>query len=186
MATKLRLQRHGKKGSPFYFIVAADERAKRDGKFIEKVGTYNPTTNPASIDLNFERALYWVQVGAQPTDTMKNILSKEGVLMKDHLLRGAKKGAFSAEEAEKRFTVWLDNKQKGADKEVATIAKAKANAAKAQLDIETAANKAKADAIALKNTPEVEEVAEEAAPEAEAVTEEAPAAETEGEAKADA
>ena len=94
MATKIRLARHGRKGSPFYHVVVADSRAPRDGKYIERIGSYNPMTNPATIDLNFERALYWLQVGAQPTDTAKRILSYEGVLMKKHLLEGVKKGAF--------------------------------------------------------------------------------------------
>ena len=95
MATKIRLQRHGRKDYPFYQIVIADSRAPRDGKFIERVGSYNPNTNPATINLDFERALYWLQTGAQPTDTVRNILSAQGVLLKKHLLGGVKKGAFS-------------------------------------------------------------------------------------------
>ena len=99
MATKIRLQRRGRKGYPFYHIVIADSRAPRDGKFIEKVGSYNPNTNPATITINFDRALYWLQVGAQPTDTTRNILSEEGVLLKKHLLGGVAKGAFTEENA---------------------------------------------------------------------------------------
>ena len=115
MATKIRLQRHGHKDYAFYQIVVADSRAPRDGKFIERVGSYNPNTNPATINLNFDRALYWLQIGAQPTDTTRNILSAQGVLMKKHLLGGVAKGAFTAEEAEKRFEAWVANKQKGVE-----------------------------------------------------------------------
>ena len=111
MATKIRLQRFGHKDYAFYQIVIADSRAPRDGKFIERIGSYNPNTNPATINLDFERALYWLQTGAQPTDTVRNILSAQGVLLKKHLLGGVKKGAFSLEEAEKRFQAWLTNKQ---------------------------------------------------------------------------
>ena len=109
MATKIRLQRRGRKSYAFYAIVIADSKAPRDGRFIEKIGTYNPNTNPATVDLNFERALHWVMTGAQPTDTTRNILSHEGVLLKKHLLEGVKKGAFDAAEAEKRL-VAMDKK----------------------------------------------------------------------------
>ena len=111
MATKIRLQRHGRKGYAFYQIVIADSRAPRDGRFIERIGSYNPNTNPATVDLNFERALYWLQVGAQPTDTTRNILSREGVCLKMHLLEGVKKGAFDEATAETKFQAWLKNKQ---------------------------------------------------------------------------
>ena len=111
MATKIRLQRHGRKSYAFYQIVVADSRAPRDGKFIERIGSYNPNTNPATVDLNFERALYWLQVGAQPTDTTRNILSREGVCLKKHLLEGVKKGAFDEATAENKFQAWLKNKQ---------------------------------------------------------------------------
>ena len=107
MATKIRLQRHGRKSYAFYQIVVADSRAPRDGKFIERIGSYNPNTNPATVDLNFERALYWLQVGAQPTDTTRNILSREGVCLKKHLLEGVKKGAFDEAAAEEKFQAWL-------------------------------------------------------------------------------
>ena len=113
MATKIRLQRRGRKGYPFYHIVIADSRAPRDGKFIEKVGSYNPNTNPATITINFDRALYWLQVGAQPTDTTRNILSEEGVLLKKHLLGGVAKGAFTEADAEKKFEAWKAEKEKG-------------------------------------------------------------------------
>ena len=98
MATKIRLQRHGKKGKPFFHLVAADSRAKRDGKFIEKLGTYNPTANPAIIDIDFENTLKWVQTGAEMTNTARAILSYKGVLYKNHLLNGVKKGALTAEQ----------------------------------------------------------------------------------------
>ena len=113
MATKIRLQRNGRKSYAFYSIVIADVRAPRDGKFTEKIGTYNPNTNPATVDLNFERALHWVMCGAQPTDTVRNILSKEGVYMKKHLLGGVAKGAFTEAEAEAKFEAWKNNKQSG-------------------------------------------------------------------------
>ena len=116
MATKIRLQRHGRKGYAFYQIVIADSRAPRDGRFIERIGSYNPNTNPATVDLNFERALYWLQVGAQPTDTTRNILSREGVCLKKHLLEGVKKGAFDEAAAEEKFQAWLKNKQASVQK----------------------------------------------------------------------
>lgn len=111
MAVKIRLARHGKKASPFYHIVVADSRSPRDGKFIEKIGTYKPTDNPASVSLNFERALHWLQVGAQPTDTTRTLLQQEGVLYKKHLLGGIAKGAFDAATGEQRFQAWLEQKR---------------------------------------------------------------------------
>ena len=113
MATKIRLQRHGRKGYAFYSIVIADVRAPRDGKFTEKIGTYNPNTNPATVDLKFDRALYWVEVGAEPTDTVRNILSREGVYMMKHLRGGVKKGAFDEAAAEAKFAAWKADRQKG-------------------------------------------------------------------------
>lgn len=110
MPTKIRLQRHGKKGRPFYHIVIADGRAPRDGRFIEKIGTYNPMTNPAEINLDIEGALTWLQNGAQPTDTVRAILSYKGVLYKSHLMKGVAKGALSVEEAEAKFQTWLSEK----------------------------------------------------------------------------
>ena len=110
MATKIRLQRHGKKGKPFYHIVIADSRAKRDGRFIEKLGTYNPNVRPAEINLDFDNALIWLQKGAIPTDTVRAILSYKGVLLKKHLLDGVKKGAFNEEAAESKFKQWLEEK----------------------------------------------------------------------------
>ena len=111
MATRLRLQRHGKKGQAFYHIVAADARAKRDGRFIEKVGTYNPNTNPATIDVVHDRALYWLQVGAEMSDTARAILKYKGVVYHSHLLNGVKKGAMTEEQAQKKFEEWLRDKE---------------------------------------------------------------------------
>ncbi|HMM01990.1 MULTISPECIES: 30S ribosomal protein S16 [unclassified Dysgonomonas] len=187
MATKIRLQRRGRKGYPFYHIVIADSRAPRDGKFIEKVGSYNPNTNPATITINFDRALYWLQVGAQPTDTTRNILSEEGVLLKKHLLGGVAKGAFTEADAEKKFETWKAEKEKGTQAVInKNETKAKADA-KARLDAEKAANKAKAEAVAQKKAEENAAQAQaeaEAAPaeevaETEAPVAEAPATETE-------
>jgi small subunit ribosomal protein S16 len=116
MPTKIRLQRKGKKGRPFFHLVVADGRAPRDGKFIEKLGTYNPMTHPATIEIDFNRSLYWLQVGAQPTDTARSILSNKGVLLKDHLLRGVKKGALTEQQAEEKFQEWLSNKEQSFEK----------------------------------------------------------------------
>ena len=113
MATKIRLQRGGRKGYAFYRIVIADARAPRDGRFTEKIGTYNPNTDPATVDLNFDRALYWVETGAQPTDTVRSILRKEGVYMMKHLRVGVKKGAFDEATAQSKFDAWKDQKVKG-------------------------------------------------------------------------
>jgi len=173
MATKIRLQRHGRKGYAFYHIVIADSRAPRDGKFIERIGSYNPNTNPATIDLDFERALYWLQVGAQPTDTTRNILSAEGVLLKNHLLGGVKKGAFNEAEADKKFQAWLNSKQTALQAVKTKDSEAARAAAKAKFEAEKAANKAKAAVIAKKKA-----VANAAAAEAAAEpVAEAPAAE---------
>ena len=150
MATKIRLQRHGRKGYAFYPIVIANSRAPRDGRFIERIGSYNPNTNPATITLNFDRALYWVGVGAQPTDTVRSILSKEGVLLMHHLLGGVKKGAFTEDEAKRRFDAWKAEKVR---KEEAAKAKIKTDAennAKARIAAEIDKNKKKAEAIAKK------------------------------------
>ena len=150
MATKIRLQRHGRKNYAFYPIVIADSRAPRDGRFIERIGSYNPNTNPATITLNFERALYWVNVGAQPTDTVRRILSQEGVMLMKHLQGGVKKGSFDEAEAQKRFDAWKASKQASIEAKKSSLAdKAKADA-KQRLDDEVAKNKAKAEAIAQK------------------------------------
>src|SRR5574344_1655289 len=111
MPAKIRLQRHGKKGQPFYHIVIADGRSPRDGRFIEKIGTYDPLQQPAKIVLNFDKALYWYSVGAVPTDTVRSLLSKKGVMLKYHLLCGVKKGAMTEEQAEIKFQTWLKDKE---------------------------------------------------------------------------
>jgi small subunit ribosomal protein S16 len=189
MATKIRLQRGGRKSYAFYSIVIADVRAPRDGKFTEKIGTYNPNTNPATVDLNFERALYWVENGAQPTDTVRNILSNEGVMLMKHLKGGVKKGAFDEAAAQAKFDAWKQAKAQGFEAIKSKDADAKKAAKKAALDAEKKANEAKAKAIADKKAAAeaaaapAEETAEEAA--AEEATE-APAAEAQTEAPAEA
>ena len=150
MATKIRLQRRGHKDYAFYPIVIADSRAPRDGKFIERIGSYNPNTNPATVSLNFERALYWLNVGAIPTDTVRTILSQEGVLLMKHLQGGVKKGAFDEAEAQRRFEAWKQNKQKAVDADKTAMANKQAEADKARFAAEQAANKAKAEAVAQK------------------------------------
>ena len=175
MATKIRLQRQGRKNYAFYPIVIADSRAPRDGKFIERIGSYNPNTNPATITLNFERALYWVNVGAQPTDTVRTILSNEGVLLMKHLQGGVKKGAFDEAEAQRRFEAWKNNKQAAVDAVKSSLSDKKAQDAKARLADEQAKNKAKAEVVAKKKAELAAAKAEaEAAANAEA---EAPATE---------
>ena len=176
MPAKIRLQRHGKKGQPFYHIVVADSRAPRDGKFIEKLGTYNPLTNPAQINIKFDRALYWYSVGAQPTDTARSLLSKTGVMMKYHLMRGVQKGAMTEEQAEVKFQNWMKEKEA----KVANAAKANEEKTrgekKARLDAEKQVNEARAAELAKKRLAEIEaKKAEEAAAQAEeAPAEEAP------------
>ena len=185
MSVKIRLQRHGKKGKPFYWIVAADARSKRDGKFLEKLGTYNPNTNPATIDLDVDGSVQWLQNGAQPTDTARALLSYKGVLLKHHLAGGVRKGAFSQEEAETKFQAWLDDKAGLVGAKVDGLAKvdadAKAKALQAEKDVNEARKsavleaeaelKAEADAAEAAKAAEVaaaavEEVAEESTEEA--------------------
>ena len=180
MATKIRLQRRGRKSYAFYAIVIADSKAPRDGRFIEKIGTYNPNTNPATVDLNFERALHWVMTGAQPTDTTRNILSREGVYMKKHLMGGIAKGAFGEAEAEAKFEAWKKDKQNGLAALKAKEDEAKKAEAKARLEAEKKINENKAKALAEKKAAEeaAKAAAEAPAEEAtEAPAEEAPAAE---------
>ena len=171
MPVKLRLQRHGKKGKPFYWLVAADARAKRDGKFLEKVGIYNPNTNPATIELDVDSAVKWLENGAQPTDTARNILSTKGVMLKKHLLGGVKKGALTAEQAEEKFQAWVQEKEAAILAEKEGISKeAAAEKAKA-LAAEKAVNeKRAADAAAALAEAQAEEAAANA--EAEASSEE--------------
>ncbi|MGB0183389.1 MAG: 30S ribosomal protein S16 [Schleiferiaceae bacterium] len=183
MATKIRLQRGGRKSRPIYSIVVADARAKRDGRFIEKLGTYNPNTNPATIDLNFDSALSWVMKGAQPTDTARAILSYRGVMMKKHLLEGVRKGALTEEQAEAKYEAWLSDKESKIGANAKAIAEKKAADKTARLAAESEVNKARAAAIAAALAPAEEAPAEEA--ETEAAAEEAPAAEAETEAAAE-
>ena len=198
MPAKIRLQRHGKKGQPFYHIVVADSRSPRDGRFIEKLGTYNPLTNPAQINIKFDRALYWYSVGAQPTDTARSLLSKTGVMMKYHLMRGVQKGAMTVEQAEIKFQNWMKEKEaKAANLVKANEEKARGEK-KTRLEAEKQVNEARAAELAKKRLAEMEakkaaeaeaaaEEAAEAATEevvAEAPVEEAPAAEAEAPAEA--
>lgn len=180
MPVKIRLQRHGKKGKPFYWIVAADSRAKRDGRFLEKLGIYNPNTNPATIDINLDSSVEWLQKGAQPTDTARAILSYKGVLLKKHLLDGVRKGALTEEQAEEKLNAWLAEKGKAIDSKKSTLAQAEAKAKEAALAAEKAINEARI-AAAQPVQEVVEEVAEAAADVAEEVAE--AAEEVAGEAK---
>jgi small subunit ribosomal protein S16 len=165
MATKIRLQRHGRKSYAFYSIVIADVRAPRDGKFIEKIGTYNPNTNPATVDLKFDRALDWVLKGAQPTDTVRNILSREGVYMKKHLMGGVAKGAFDEAAAETKYQAWKNNKQTGLANLKAKEEEAKKAEAKARLEAEKKVNEEKAKVVAAKKAAAIEAAAPAAAEE---------------------
>ena len=174
MATKIRLQRGGRKGYAVYRIVVADSRAPRDGKFIEKIGTYNPNTNPATVDLNFERALYWVGVGAQPTDTARNILGHEGVYLMKHLLGGVKKGAFDEATAQAKFDAWKAERVKTAD----AIRQGDAKASKAAHDAQVEAEKKVDEAIAKKVAEKKAAAAEAEAAAARAAAEEAVTAQT--------
>ncbi|MFY7757864.1 MAG: 30S ribosomal protein S16 [Flavobacterium stagni] len=204
MSVKIRLQRHGKKGKPFYWIVAADARSKRDGKFLEKVGTYNPNTNPATIELNLDKAVQWLHNGAQPTDTARAILSYKGALLKHHLDGGVRKGALTQEQADAKLAAWLEEKASKVDAKKDGLAKAKDDAKAKALKAEKEVNekRAKAAEEALKaaeaeaateevaaeeaveeTVAEVAEVAEEA-PAVEETTEEAPAAEENNETEA--
>ncbi len=200
MATRIRLQRFGKKGKAFFHVVVADSRAKRDGKFIEKLGTYNPNTNPATIDINFDSTLKWVQTGAEMTDTARAILSYKGVLFKNHLINGIAKGALTAEQVESKFAAWESEKMNKVQGKIDGLSKNAAADKVARMKAEADANDAKAKAIEAKNTPveeapaveetvETEVEAATEAPVAEETTEEAtpeaeaPAAE-EGEAEA--
>jgi small subunit ribosomal protein S16 len=197
MSVKIRLQRHGKKQKPFYWVVAADARSKRDGKYLEKIGTYNPNTNPATIELNLDSAVKWLHNGAQPTDTAKAILSYKGALLKHHLDGGIRKGALTQEQADAKLAAWLEAKAGKVDAKKDGLSKAqadaKAKALKAEKEVNAkrlaAAAQAEADAIAAA-TPAVEEevvaeeeVAVEAA--AEEVVEETPAEEVVVEAAAE-
>jgi small subunit ribosomal protein S16 len=180
MSVKIRLQRHGKKGKPFYWVVAADARSKRDGKFLEKIGTYNPNTNPATIDLNIEKAAEWLHNGAQPTDTARAILSYTGALLKHHLDGGVRKGALTQEQADAKLAAWLEEKAGKVDAKKSGLSKAEADAKAKAFKAEQEANAKRIAAQA--EAAKVEEVAEEAPAEVteevvEAAAEETPAVE---------
>ena len=185
MATRLRLQRRGRKNFPFYQIIVADSRAPRDGKYIERIGSYNPNTNPATITLDFERALHWLQTGASPSDTVRNILSREGVLMKKHLLGGVAKGAFTEEEADRRYEEWIANKHKDIESVKSAEEEKERAEQKALLDAEKKANQARIDELAKRKADEIaaleaekaEKEAAKKAAKAEKEAEEAPAEE---------
>jgi len=201
MSVKIRLQRHGKKQKPFYWIVAADARSKRDGRYLEKLGTYNPNTNPATIELNLDQAVQWLHNGAQPTDTAKAILSYKGALLKHHLDGGIRKGALTQEQADAKLASWLDEKAGKVDNKKEGLSKAQEAAKVKALKAEKVANEKRAAAaveatkveevteeVAVEDTsaseladqtetPEVAEVAVEEIPATEVVAEEAPAAE---------
>ena len=181
MAVKIRLSRHGRKASPFYHIVAANSRRSRDGRFIEKIGTYNPTKNPISVELNFERALYWLEAGAETTDTARSIMKNEGVLYMKHLKGGVKKGAFDEAALKDKFQKFLDEKQKKAEALSSNLKTSAADFASKKLNEEIEINKqreakiaekqaavAAAEAAAVTEAAEVAEVATEEAPATEA------------------
>jgi small subunit ribosomal protein S16 len=194
MSVKIRLQRHGKKGKPFYWVVAADARAKRDGKYLEKIGTYNPNTNPATIDLNLDSAVKWLHNGAQPTDTAKAILSYKGALLKHHLDGGVRKGALTPEQAEAKLAKWLEEKTSKVTAKKESLTKAKADAKSKNLKAEKAVSEKRANAaveaakVAENEASEevAEEVAEVASEAVEAPVEEAPAEEAAPEASEEA
>ncbi|MGC8864326.1 MAG: 30S ribosomal protein S16 [Bacteroidales bacterium] len=150
MAVRMRLQRFGKKGQPFYHIVVADGRAPRDGRFIEKLGYYNPRPNPADIEINMDRAIYWLNVGAQPTDTVKSLLSYKGVLLKRHLLKGVEKGAITLEQAEEKFNAWLQEKEARISAKLSDAERARRDAMKARQEQERKIAEARAAEIAKK------------------------------------
>ena len=174
MPAKIRLTRHGRKKSPYYHIVISDSRAPRDGRYIERIGMYNPGTNPATIKLDFDRALEWLQKGAQPTDTCRAILSYKGVLIKNHLLNGVKKGAFSEEEAEVRFNTWLKEKENEIQTKKSKIVKSLEDEEKKHFEAEKKIKEARSVEIAEKNAELAEE---EKAEVAEETPEEVPAEE---------
>jgi small subunit ribosomal protein S16 len=170
MPVKIRLQRHGKKGNPFYWIVAADSRSKRDGKYLEKLGTYNPNVNPAEINLDVDGAVQWLDNGAQPTDTARAILSYKGVMLKKHLAGGVRKGAFTEEQAEEKFNAWLEGKNKEVEAK-----RSKLNDAEAKVKAEALAAEKAVNEQRIADAAPVEEVEEEvpATDQAEETTDEA-------------
>lgn len=184
MSVKIRLQRHGKKQKPFYWIVAADARAKRDGRFLEKIGTYNPNTNPATIELNLDQAVQWLHNGAQPTDTARAILSYKGALLKHHLDGGVRKGALTQEQADAKLAAWIEEKANKVDAKKDGLSKKQAEAKAKALKAEKEANEKRVNAAAeAAKALEAEAAAEEAVEEtteevvAEVAAEETPAVE---------
>lgn len=193
MPVKIRLTRRGRKKAPFYHIVIADSRAPRDGRFIESIGKYNPITNPATIELDFDKALDWLLKGAQPTDTCRSILSYKGVMMKKHLLEGVKKGAFNEEQAEEKFQSWLKEKEDKIQAKIDGLLKGEDADAKKRLEAETKVREARAEEIAKRNAeaaaaeakanaPKEEETPEVAEETTDATEEKAPEAENKEEA----
>ena len=182
MPVKIRLQRHGKKGKPFYWVVAADARAKRDGRYLEKIGTYNPNTNPATVNINVDTAIKWLENGAQPTDTARTLLSYRGVMLKHHLNGGVRKGAHTQEEADAKFEAWATEKEAKIQAKVEGLTKAEVDERAKALAAEKEVNEKRiADAKAVEEEAIAAEAAAKAEAEAEAAaeeaTEEAPAAE---------
>ena len=186
MAVRIRLQRHGKKGKPIYWIVAADSRSKRDGKFLEKLGTYNPNFNPPLVTLNIDSTVNWIQNGAQPSETARNIISREGALLKNHLLNGVNKGAFSEEDADKKFEAWIKERDSKTEKKLSTLEKEALDKKKKALELEKEANEKRKlaaeealneEVTAAEEAPVAEEAPAEEAPAEEAPAEEAPAEE---------
>lgn len=156
MPVRIRLQRHGKKGKPFYWIVAADSRSKRDGRYLEKLGTYNPNTNPATVNVDVDGAIKWLENGAQPSDTARTLLSYRGVMLKHHLNGGVKKGAFTQEDADKKFSAWLEEKSSKIQSKIDGLDKDKAESLAKRLELEKAINQKRIEDLAAK--PEIEEV----------------------------
>ena len=175
MAVKIRLQRHGKKGKPFYWIVAADARSKRDGKYLDKIGTYDPNTSPAAIELNFDSAISWLEKGAQPTNTAKAILSYSGVLLKRHLDKGVKKGALTEDEAKKRFDKWMKEKSAKIQKKIEDVTTALESNKKEAREREEEYRKKKLEESKAKDEAPADEAPADEAPADEAPADEAPA-----------
>ena len=177
MPVKIRLQRHGKKGKPFYWVVAADARAKRDGRYLEKIGTYNPNTNPATVNLDVDTAVKWLENGAQPTDTARTLLSYRGALLKHHLQGGVRKGALTQEDADAKFEAWLEQKDVQIQAKVDGLSKEEAKTKADAFAAEKAVNEKRvSDAKALVDEAAAEEAAAAAAVEAAAAAEKEAAA----------
>ena len=182
MPVRIRLQRHGKKGKPFYWIVAADSRSPRDGRYLEKIGVYNPNTNPATVEVNVDSAVQWLENGAQPSDTARTLLSYRGAMLKHHLNGGVRKGAFSAEDAEKKFEEWLASKEAKIQAKVEGLSAAEAEAKAVALAAEKAVNEKRIADAAATEAPEEELANENTEATAEASTSEASDAEVADEA----